>query len=529
MLPEKFVVKIQNHELASELKKFKFGPYKSTPFSPFVYWDKEYAGECLKSEINNKLRKGVESWLVYTYQEWKELYYKKDFVLPEKWCVKATPCKTVQKFFTTYKNNNIKDFETSDYSNWFFCSETVDGDWQYVSNYIYEDFSEITFEQFKEYVMEQKMYTIEELNEYKANNSIVVHVKNKEEWKKLKQICPNIANYNETKAYYLASTEGYNNTPYYKTIEFEQIAFNKTYTVEECREKNIAVYFKTLEEANMLARESGYTKHWSLQNLNKINCIRFPKNSVCPSWERDNGKYFRNEHNITQFINFEQVKFKQTMENKFGIKVENDNARDIVEFLTSQGVKHDWIGTGSSTSIYYVENNKMKECTSRILEGFTVYTLEEYKKTLGRKIMGYKVPSDLFGGHVAKGDIYKISNISADKIAYGFDANPAFNMPKEIVEKWQPVFEELIKSKEISLGTPARKFTIFKDKVDVISGSGEKYTFTNEDVKNIDLKFATFVFKGLNCDVTELNIGCAEGLKVTKETIDTIKEIQSTL
>ena len=96
-------------------------------------------------------------------------------------------------------------------------------------------------------------------------------------------------------------------------------------------------------------------------------------------------------------------------------------------------------------------------------------------------------------------------------------------------EIYDNVFEEVIKSKEISLGTPARKFTVFKNNVQVLAGDGDTYTFTPDEIAVIEKKFAKFEWHGVNCNVTSINIGCAAGLEITKETIDTIKEIQSTL
>ncbi len=466
MLPEKFVVKIQNHEqeaeVASELKKFEFGPYKCVPFSPFVYWDKEYAGECLKSEIHNSIRKGVESWPVYTYEEWKELYYKKDFVLPEKWCI-ISRNREQDNVINSFARSLAGGEHWTDLANYakryFLCINK--GKYRWGKTYK-EDHVEITFEQFKEYVIGQKMYT-----------------------------------------------------------------------VEECREKNIAVYFKTLEEANMLAKESGHNKHWGLVGIKDINCLRFTKSYACPTWTTGDGAYFKKNNSVTQFINFEQVKFKKTMGNKFGIRVENDNAREIVEFLTLQGVKHDWTGTGNGTNIYYVDNNEMQECTSRILNGYTLYTLEEYRQALGGKIIGYKLKKEWEHYKQAVNKIVGVSSFNFndfEKEACNFTLAIKDLKDAAVLDLWfTPVFEKVIKSKEISLGTPARKFTVFKNNVQVLAGDGDTYTFTPDEIAVIEKKFAKFEWHGVNCNVTSINIGCAAGLEITKETIDTIKEIQSTL
>lgn len=72
-----------------------------------------------------------------------------EFVLPKKWCVKASSCKTVQKFFLSYKNNDIEDFVRNDYSDRYFHSATVGNDWKYAYTEIQSGFTEITLEQFK--------------------------------------------------------------------------------------------------------------------------------------------------------------------------------------------------------------------------------------------------------------------------------------------------------------------------------------------------------------------------------------------
>ena len=71
-------------------------------------------------------------------------------------------------------------------------------------------------------------YTIKQLNTYikdPVEDNIVVHVKNKGDWYKLKAICPEIIGYNSSKDYYLTSSGGYSNTEYYKTIEINEIEF----------------------------------------------------------------------------------------------------------------------------------------------------------------------------------------------------------------------------------------------------------------------------------------------------------------
>lgn len=58
-----------------------------------------------------------------------------------------------------------------------------------------------------------------------------------------------------------------------------------------------------------------------------------------------------------------------------------------------------------------------------------------------KKIIGYKAPFDLLGGIIKKGDIFK--EWSDKGLVYYFQNEECGNaLPKEIVEKWEPVYEE---------------------------------------------------------------------------------------
>lgn len=71
-----------------------------------------------------------------------------------------------------------------------------------------------------------KTYTIQELNRYHYTyplDNLVCHITSFEQWKYLKKICPNITSYNKEKSFYLCSSEGSSDCPYYTTIEFNQL------------------------------------------------------------------------------------------------------------------------------------------------------------------------------------------------------------------------------------------------------------------------------------------------------------------
>jgi len=81
--------------------------------------------------------------------------FVKEFVLPEKWCIKGTICKTVQKYFLTYKNNKLDDLVIDpSYETWYFHSNPVVYE-MYASSYKHNNYTEITFDQFKQYVLKE--------------------------------------------------------------------------------------------------------------------------------------------------------------------------------------------------------------------------------------------------------------------------------------------------------------------------------------------------------------------------------------
>lgn len=58
-----------------------------------------------------------------------------------------------------------------------------------------------------------------------------------------------------------------------------------------------------------------------------------------------------------------------------------------------------------------------------------------------RKLLGYKAPFDMFGGSVKKDELYKIEGITGKAIHQDFGYE-MFVLPSEIVEQWEPVYEE---------------------------------------------------------------------------------------
>ena len=171
-------------------------------------------------------------------------------------------------------------------------------------------------------------------------------------------------------------------------------------------------------------------------------------------------------------------------------------------------------------------NGKLENYIKRqILVNFADIEFEE------KEIIGYLVPMDLFGGIVKKGYVFKISNISIGTTAYGFNTNPVYNMPKEIVETWEPVYKEVIKFKEVELGNPPRKFTIYKNKIQVFTGSGKFEEFDNKHLSILEDCLDKVLNKigGYDIKVSAVQIGCVDGVELRLIDLNVFKEVQNDL
>lgn len=87
----------------------------------------------------------------------------------------------------------------------------------------------------------------------------------------------------------------------------------------------------------------------------------------------------------------------------------------------------------------------------KIYPNYKVYTFEQFKKAIDmekeRKIIGYKAPFDMHKGVIKKGEIFR-KKIVDGEYYYRHDY---FFVPNEIVETWEPVYEEISKDKVFTL------------------------------------------------------------------------------
>lgn len=178
-LPKYFVIKrVENNPLWDKYIKWLGETY-------IYYWEGNvnayYGYDGKEVTWNNDISSFSNNPTELTLEEWDEMV--NGFTLPEKWCVKD--CEEV----STYASNkwscaNFIELDKYYCENpetyWFFTKEEADE-----KHYI-----EITFEQFKQYVLketnEMKKYSI---NDLKSNSKLIVFIESEEQFDKLVEYC----------------------------------------------------------------------------------------------------------------------------------------------------------------------------------------------------------------------------------------------------------------------------------------------------------------------------------------------------
>jgi len=101
---------------------------------------------------------------------------------------------------------------------------------------------------------------------------------------------------------------------------------------------------------------------------------------------------------------------------------------------------------------YFTNDENLLKWDHQVLmpENHTLLTFEQFKEKIlnmntEKKVLGYKAPFDLFGGKIKKETIYRKSKIETNEYCPNLDSYKtdfSCNLPKEIVEQWEKVYEE---------------------------------------------------------------------------------------
>jgi hypothetical protein len=155
-----------------------------------------------------------------------------------------------------------------------------------------------------------------------------------------------------------------------------------------------------------------------------------------------------------------------------------------------------------------------------------------------KKIIGYKCPTDLFNGRVKKGTIYKIDNANTNDLynTCGHTSDPSYgfsNLPKEIVQQWEPVYAE--ESKTLTLGDKGVEVKISRGKIEANGGRIPiKYLEKLQDTMWNTEKDGALNWRETNTEVNRnisfpfVKLGCTTFTKEeVKLVIDTYNELNS--
>lgn len=300
------------------------------------------------------------------------------------------------------------------------------------------------------------------------------------------------------------------------------------YTIEEIINQRIGLKPMTEEQFNKLYKVLGdrypektdnsfYFRSDRYYRLFPDFIDRFGANSI--SYQLEGGNW-----NCTKEIDFEQINFEDM---DFLIERGNrtpDNDADWKDFIDWLNKTFGCLFDGNVDNYYGVIKNRHKHLYSPE-PNVPIITLEDWKKRYknkdsmeDKKIIGYKVPTDLFKGRLKSGVVVYTKN----KGDYTYDIDGVFKLPIEIVESWEPVYESL--EEVINMG----EFSItIKDgkayhKTEDVTG------FIKELVKKFEgLSFGLTYHTPINLDKLEFRfVGCEKSTTTYNQWLEIYKKLK---
>jgi len=240
-------------------------------------------------------------------------------------------------------------------------------------------------------------------------------------------------------------------------------------------------------------------------------------------------------------ITFEQ--FKQITMNtqiKVGDKLENLNLveKNITCYKNSLG---DVFG-GCTYNLNNYKERKITKVENGYFEissfNYGWFKIEEAMDIKSKKIIGYKLIK-LEYENAAEDIVFKkvSSPFTVDKNYIDTKIFPVQGYTNTILalkeagvlDLWfEPIYKEEILSKTIEIGTQKRKAEVFKDKVIVTDGVGNKRTFTNDKIELLCTYF-TDHFAGFEITIPKIHIGCDAGIELGLDDLVLIIKTQKEL
>ena len=140
---------------------------------------------------------------------------------------------------------------------------------------------------------------------------------------------------------------------------------------------------------------------------------------------------------------------KEELPKEWAIKVTEKNRAIISKARLLYGTYKNVL-SGSIKDLWIINNKNSSIIGSSTSNGYTEITDDQFKRlvlkenNMKKKIIGYKCPTDLFKGRIRKGEIFT-ERSTKDFVMYHKD-HMTSGVPLEIVESWEPVYEEEFKA-----------------------------------------------------------------------------------
>ncbi len=306
-------------------------------------------------------------------------------------------------------------------------------------------------------------YTKEQILQMKATSfKAVIHVKTKEESDKIHDLLDyNVSqstrrsrlNQCEDQLCLEIKENCFSRVDYYSRMGYTIIEYDDIIWEEELPTKNFGIIVENNAKdiVKWLEDHSFIEKNYYRGNIDNgaIYTIDDNQKPFC---------YLESNSTIDKFTIYtlEQLQaIENTLPEKWCILRTKDNYLQVNDYFNNlYPDSHCSLKTNSeswfySTAVDSESQGPLKHYTTLFacrISGFTEITVEQLTKTktnnMKKKIIGYIAPQDYFGGDIKKGTTLVKSDYYNTYRKKDYNPSGFFVLPKEIVETWEPVYEE---------------------------------------------------------------------------------------
>lgn len=179
-------------------------------------------------------------------------------------------------------------------------------------------------------------------------------------------------------------------------------------------------------------RKYGYANH----KVNEVICNPAPTDHITITFD--------------QFKKYVMKEKEFTLPEKWCVRMSDP---EVVSFFNEHGTMPPY-AISKDLFGHYPHFMCADTCTTShyIVIGYTEITIEQFKEHvlkqqqhMKRKIIGYLAPHDLFDGLIKKGDLVVLNPLGKKNKTYrakNYNPNGYYVLPNEIVESWEPVYEQ---------------------------------------------------------------------------------------